>query len=283
MGDPLVELGGLERRPDADGVDRLLTALVGESLFGFRGVLHLTAVWSPPSRPSEPIVMKINPSTPRSELDFFMLNAARAWADAVFTTGRILREEPGLNFELAGRGKRALGLWRARSAGDRGQRSDYPALLILTSGRGLDLDQCVFDACRRGEQVVHFVTGTDTEQDLRDRVEGLALPIQVHALEPVGARSLIEWARQRGYEHLAVEAGPSSALSLYDPPVLIDRLWLSRYRAPSLPEAVRGGAFLELSGTSTSLEARGRLRFGFSSGDWQFGQWQAGGEIASRL
>jgi hypothetical protein len=41
-----------------------------------------------------------------------------------------------------------------------------------------------------------------------------------------------------------VEAGPSSALALYDEPVAVDELWLSIFAGPALPGAARGGAFL---------------------------------------
>ena len=66
-----------------------------EALYGVRelpraaGVLHVAAVWA--ERPDRLTVLEITAQTPKSDDDAFALSLARARADAVLTTGAILR------------------------------------------------------------------------------------------------------------------------------------------------------------------------------------------------
>ncbi|MEM9491879.1 MAG: hypothetical protein AAGC55_22225, partial [Myxococcota bacterium] len=94
------------------------------------GVVHVTAVWA-----RDHLTLRINAETPRSEWDWFALNAARARADAIITTGKILREEPEVSHAIQGPGRAAEGLteWRRQVLG----KTEPPYLLVLTSGRGL--------------------------------------------------------------------------------------------------------------------------------------------------
>ena len=66
-----------------------------------KGALHVAAVWRPAGGDRN-VVLRISDQTPSSEVDFLLLNLARARAEAIVTTGRILHEEPGVVHDLQG-------------------------------------------------------------------------------------------------------------------------------------------------------------------------------------
>ena len=123
------------------------------------GVLQVVSCWRTPMGGAR--VIAINASAPASPTDRFVLHLARSRADAIVTTGSILRAEPKLTHGVAGPAKdRAeLDAWRRESLG----RSASPLSLVLTGGEGLDLDHSLFQA---GNPCVIY-TGEDAAERLR--------------------------------------------------------------------------------------------------------------------
>ena len=103
-----------------DDVDALARRLFGAVPID-DGVVHVTALWAPPE--GERRTLLIGEHSPKSDHDFFSLNLARARADAILVTGKILREEPTLRYDLQGAGElpAALAAWRRERAA-RGHR-----------------------------------------------------------------------------------------------------------------------------------------------------------------
>jgi hypothetical protein len=137
MAASLVELS------DAASVDRAARALFGSSLDTRPAVSHSAAVWR--ADEEEPVTsIRINEHGPKSDLDFLALHIGRARADGIIITGKILREEPALTYDLRAdpRWGDALVSWRERRWG----LTDPPWLLILTSRGEIDFDHPIFHA-----------------------------------------------------------------------------------------------------------------------------------------
>ncbi|MBW2685980.1 MAG: hypothetical protein JRE19_08690, partial [Deltaproteobacteria bacterium] len=131
---------------DAKSVDRAARALFGSELDTRPAVSHSAAVWR--ADEDEPVTsIRINEHSPTSDLDFLALHMGRARADGIIITGKILREEPTLTYDLRAdpRWGDALVDWRERRWG----LCDPPWLLILTSGRDLDFSHPVFHGWAR--------------------------------------------------------------------------------------------------------------------------------------
>ena len=225
------------------------------------GVIHVTAVWRAPAGP--PRVLRIGPDTPRSDTDFLVLNAARARADAIVTSGRVLREEPDVTHALQGPAGavRELTRWRRELHG-----GDAPPLsAVLSSGRDLDLDHPLLCS---GHALL-FVP-EDAARGLRDAASGRALQVIGHPAPDV--RALVGWLRaERGARTISIEAGPSTARELYAPPLAVDELLLSVFEGDELPEEVAGPAFLPLAELARLLPSSSPpVRVAEPSGAWSF-------------
>ncbi|MGH0036278.1 MAG: hypothetical protein ACQGVK_14725 [Myxococcota bacterium] len=203
------------------------------------GVVHVVAVWRPATweddRPGR--VLRVTDTTPRSDTDAFLLALARARADAVLTSGSILRAEPGLSFEAGPRvgAAEALARWRRSRLGKTGPA--VPAVLSRGEEGSLDWDHPVF--ARGGLVLTGAAAAARIPAGARRR--GVrALP-----LESPGAREAVQrLTGELGLADVDVELGPGAGAALYEPPVGIDELWLSTHLEPDLPRALRGGAFL---------------------------------------
>ena len=117
---------------DVASVDRAARALFGSPLDTRPAVSHSFAAWR--AAPDAPLTtIRINEHGPKSDLDFLALHIARARADGIIITGKILRDEPNLTYSLEAdpRWGDALKQWRQRRWG----LCDPPWLLVLT-GRG---------------------------------------------------------------------------------------------------------------------------------------------------
>ena len=135
MAAPLVEL------TDAASVDRAARKLFGSPLRDRPPITHSFAAWR--ADPSAPLTtININEHSPRSELDWLSLHISRARTDAIVITGKILRDEPNLSYDLRAdpRWGDALVLWRERHWG----LAELPWLLILTSSGDIDFTHPVF-------------------------------------------------------------------------------------------------------------------------------------------
>lgn len=198
------------------------------------GVLHPTSVWRGPAGDFEqPMTLRIGDRTPKSEWDLFALCLARARADAIITSGRILRAEPGLRHELLGPGTlpEALAQWR-RELG----KSKPPLSLVLSLSGEIDFEHPLFSGA--GRVVVY--TGERGAWRLESRAADAG--VEVQAAEPPTVRGAIEFARAAfGCATISVEAGPSTTRGLYRKPAIVDEALFSTYLGTDLPTAARGG------------------------------------------
>jgi riboflavin biosynthesis pyrimidine reductase len=197
-------------------------------------VLHVASVWQ--RADGERRVLRVGPETPCSEIDGFVLSLARARADAIVTTGRILRAEPELTHASLGpdRQRADLAEWRRL----RLARHEPARTAVLTSGGELDLDHPLLRAAHRP------LIATRPESAARLGDAAARRGIEVLALDPLDARALLAALRARGARCISIEAGPQTALPLYDSPLAIDELLLSIYAGPEPPVSAIGGPFL---------------------------------------
>jgi riboflavin biosynthesis pyrimidine reductase len=261
------------------GLRRFLTDRLGALPGEAEGVLHVAAVWRPPGQDRN-VVLRIGDQTPESEIDFLLLGLARARADSIVTTGRILREETAVTHDLQGEPsvRTALREWRLETL----RTNAPPWLVILTSGRDLDPDHPAFHAWTR--PIV--LCPESSVAEVRRRVAGTRIEVVGHPAPTL--RAAIVYLREgRGARRISIEAGPSTVIEAYRPaPGLVDEIVLSVFRAPSLPAAVRGG---DLPATSEIEDLLGPARAAFeadqASGTWRYEHYRRcaifGGEASS--
>jgi riboflavin biosynthesis pyrimidine reductase len=261
-----VRVGDIESAPE---LVRFLGSRLGGMPGAEEGVLHVAAVWRPPGEDRN-VVLRICDATPKSEVDFLLLNVARARADAIVTTGRILREERGVTHDLQGPpGVRdALQAWRR----DELHLERPPWLVILTSGRDLDPSHPAFHSWPRP---IVFCPDASAPEIAR-RVQGA--PIETVGRGAPDLRSAISYLRTaRDARRISIEAGPSTAIDAYSEPVVIDELVLSVFARPAIAPDVAGG---ELPPTSEIERLLGRRRACFAieepSGPWRFERYGCG-------
>lgn len=200
------------------------------------GVLHVAAVGHDPSGTLHAIA--IEPRSPRSATDLFLLNLARARADAIVTTGKILREEPRTTHAIGGTADEAAALtaWRRERLG----KPSAPLSVVLTSGRNLDWRHPLF------HQGTPVAVVTDAAAARALRAGAIPSGIEVVERPSPSLRDAIEVLRgERGCACVSIEAGPSTTADLYDPPPAIDELMLSLYEERDLPESLRAGRFVD--------------------------------------
>ncbi|MCB1054327.1 MAG: hypothetical protein KDD11_02295 [Acidobacteria bacterium] len=237
---------GLDEIDSPAAVDAVVEALYGVPAAELLRptVAHVTAQWLSPG--GKRLTLAINDRTPRSAWDRFVLDLSRSAAGAVVTTGATLRAEPQLRHGLLSPPpvRDALTAWRKRWTSD-----EVPLFLVLTSGRGLDLGHPLF----AGPTVVF--TDFDGEAELRD--EAKQRGIEIAAEEDSTPRAAVDWLRGklRGEKtgRISIEAGPSTARQLYEPPVAVDELLLSTYLGKDLAEEVRGPELLPPGGLERAL------------------------------
>ncbi len=251
---------------DAEEIPASIEARL-QALWGLRslpvdaGVLHVVATWLDRGPQGDTRrVIRITPSSPKSETDAFLLNLARARADVILTTGKILRDEPELEYSLPERWRDAMGRWRAEQMG----REEPPTLAVLTSGRDLDPEHPALHGW--ADPVV--LTSDNAACAVRSR---LGSAVRVIGLKSPGPRSAIDWARSRGATTITIEAGPRTARALYAAPLAVDELWLSEYLETNLPPALRGEPLFEGVEVDSHLRpAGGPTLLSQASGRWRF-------------
>ena len=232
MAASLVELS------DAASVDRAARELFGGGSDERPGVSHSFAAWE--SDAGAPLTtILINEHSPKSELDYLTLHIARARADAIVITGKILRDEPSLRFDLRAdpRWGDALLAWRKERWGI----SEPPWLLILTRRGDVDFDHPVFHGRPRP---VIFTSDRTASRKLA------AAPVPVVADEAPDIRRAVRHLQlARECRCVSIEAGPSTACDLYASPMMIDELLLSVISAPPLDPRARGEQLEPLADT----------------------------------
>lgn len=234
MSDTPIDFDAIRHAADVPPAIRML---YGTDLPIDAGIIHPTAVWQ--ASGDRYLTLKLNSETPRSRYDRFVLNLARARADTLLTTGKILREEPQLSTGLLGDGPEcdALLAWRRDMLG----RHHPPTVLVLTSGQGarVDLDHPAF----RGWAAPILFTGHAAAEGLF--AEALARSIEVVSHEAPSIHEAVAYLQgELDCRTVSVEAGPSTSLALYRPAVEVDELLLSVYHGAGVPDSVRGPAFL---------------------------------------
>ncbi len=242
-------------------VNDKLREMYGVDLGGRNGVVHVAAVWAEPG--GGLVTLRINADTPRSGHDFFALNATRARADAIVLTGKILRDEPVLSLDPQGPGRTAAALrqWRRRFAG----LTEPPVILVLTGGRDLAIDHPIW----AGE--ARFAIYTTTEAAARLRPPCASRGIAVVSDPAPDLLSAITYLRDSlSCRTIAIEAGPSTANTLYRDPLTVDELVLSIFDGDTIPESVRGPAFVPLSRIEEVMSASGP---GYSAAE-ESGSWR---------
>lgn len=247
----------------AESVSAKLRELYGEDPARDEGVLHVVAAWQAPD--GRLPVLAIGPSSPASPRDAFALRAARMRADAIVTTGRILRDEPDVTHAER---DAALLAWRRERVG----RAEPPRSVVLTTGAALDARHPLL----RADPPPWLATGRAHARALRAAAPGL----ETIELEPPSLRALLDALARRGARTTLVEAGPSTARALYDAPVAVDELLLSILEEPAADDPRAGGrsAAPALAGelpAPAALDAalgapRHASRWREPSGEWRF-------------
>ena len=239
----------------AQRIEKRLRALGIESLPRNAGVLHGTAVWSDGA--GQFYALKIGKNTPRSPTDDFLLALNRTRADAIVTTGQILRDEPGLRFEVGGDLGRDLREWRQLVLG----RSEAPRIVILTRGGNLPTGHPVLTSGR-----ALIMTGLDASVPEGPQIVRRAAP---------GLLDTVSYLqKEEGRETVLIEAGPRTSAVLYQPGQHVDELMLSVYHEARLPAGVQGHAFLTASSPdSVGLLEISRQSVREGSGLWSFHRW----------
>jgi riboflavin biosynthesis pyrimidine reductase len=203
-------------------------------------------VWEAPDGAYE--TLRVGPDAPRAESDAIVLSAARARADAIITTGRILRDEPDLVHQsIASAGvTRELLAWRHALG-----RSGPPWIAVLTASGELPADHPALAAAGR----LLLFTGEEGAARLR-ATSGLPAAAEIVEHPSPGAQVLVEHLREtRGARSILVEAGASTARTLYEGRGLVDELWLTVCRAPDVGSEHRVGAFVERRRIEATLGA----------------------------
>jgi hypothetical protein len=138
----------------------------------------------------------IGPHSPKSATDFFLLNLARARADAIVTTGKILRDEPAVEHRLQGADGEpaALAAWRRERLGKR----EPPCSVVLTTGREIDLFHPLFRSAPR----VIILTGESAAGALRERAASCRGRGRRAACAEPGRRARLSPYRARLRHHL---------------------------------------------------------------------------------
>jgi riboflavin biosynthesis pyrimidine reductase len=237
-------------------VERELEALFGSSQLARAGVVHVSYVARDAAGRLCPL--RIGPGVPRSETDSFVLGLCRARADALLTSPQNVRSEPGLSHRLTGRWAPSLAAYRAALG-----KHEAPRCALLTRSGDLPRE--------------HPLWSDGTAKVLLtapDRVEALAARwgdrAQVAGLPAPSARSACRWLLASGAALVSVEAGPTTANALYDPPALVDELLLTVWEdappvrallADPLPEDARLFQGLALRGSSRRVEQGHDFRF----------------------
>jgi riboflavin biosynthesis pyrimidine reductase len=251
----------MEPRLDDNAVAAAVRQLYGPvDLRTSTGVIHVVAAFE---HDDDLRVLAIGPSAPQSETDFFVLNLTRARADAIIVTGKVLRDEPELRYDLQGASAVGLSQYRERILG----KTQPPRLIVLTSGRGLDPTHPALHSWARP---VIFTSEAATLPAAVTEHESIEV---VRHPEP-SLRGAIEWARSGGDHTIAIEAGPNTARSLYDGDRdLLDELLLSTFEGSTATEA-RGDILVGRTQLERQLvRPHHEMTVEEPSGPWRFERW----------
>ena len=219
------------------------------------GIIHIAATYRP-HRDRARVNLVINDATPHNPYDGFALAATRARADAIITTGKILRSEPNLQHDdMAGlvgtEAAKGLAAWRRDVAGHR----DGPIVLVLTSGKRLPL---AHPALHRRAPTLIFCP-PEAAQHLPQQLAKSGAAVVSDARTDIA--SAIQYLRRtHGCRSIVIEAGPSTSSKLYgdetartatsDAPMVTELLLTTLHlpsntpHTPALSDRALGGPFI---------------------------------------
>jgi riboflavin biosynthesis pyrimidine reductase len=245
-------------------VARELSLLYGSAEPPRQGVMHIMHVARDPSGTLS--ALRIGPaSTPKSETDFFLVNASRAHADAVLTSAENLRREPTLSHALQGPWSAALTRYRH----DVLQKREPLTCAILTRSGDLPYPHPVWSD---GSTKLIF-TPADAPP-LRSVTTGEhAAEAHVIQLPKLDAVSATRWLRANGSPLVSVEAGPRTVRSLYEAGA-VSELWLTRWESVT-PDAEFAGALPEDSALFRGLSLVGSSERSERGQQFRFERWRA--------
>lgn len=291
----------MSSRRTRDRLDAALADLFGAPIDwrNETGLLQVTAIAA-----ATRSVLAVGAGAPASPTDRFVLGFARARADAIVTTGAILRAEPDLvhRFSDDPEEDAAWRDWRA----DRLGRSGAPVLLVLSLGGEIPL---AHPALARSVRTIVWTSPAGQERlrragsPLETRV-GPDGPLSIgsadaHRPPPAAAVAALSdayrWLRAEiGARTVSIEAGPRATLGLYASGggasaivqasdgsaqgfARVDELLLSVFEGGAAP-AVAGPAFPDSARLSdhfaTAAGPRSRLRVEERSGAWVFERYR---------
>jgi riboflavin biosynthesis pyrimidine reductase len=237
-------------------VARALIELYGSAEPPGPGVLHIMHVARAPGGYLSALRIG-TPTTPKSESDFFVVNAARAHADAILTSAENLRREPTLSHALQGPWADALARYRREVL----HKDVPPTVAILTRSGDLPRPHPVW---RDGTPKLIF-TPADTSPPARDVAEEDGRTV---ALPNLDAASACHWLHAHDLPLISVEAGPHTVRALYSAQI-VSELWLTHWEsvtndaefAGALPEDATLFRGLELVGSTRRSEGGHQFRF----------------------
>lgn len=218
----------------AQNVRDELSSLLGDACESAPSVIHVAMV----ARRADGSfgVLRLQ-SAPNGHHAWFLRNVARARADAVITTGKILRDEPRIDLSVQGPGELGAGLWRFRR--ERLGKTEPPLLLVLTHGQGLDPDHPTWASPGRELVFTEPTAAPTLTQSLGER------RVEIITRENSDIRSAIAYLNQeRGVRTVTVETGPTTSRQLYQAPVAVEELLLAVCEDPPASGGEQTGAFL---------------------------------------
>jgi len=208
--------------------------------FDFRtlsGLVHITSVQESSQNPGFFETINIGPQSPKSENDFFILNAVRAAADITLHTSRTVRLETEMTANVQGPFESALKQWRKEMLHKGNARKVY-----LLTRADPPLDHPFFSP--RDYEVHICYPKRFTDVNLRKSLQEKQFNhIFLHSFTCSSShfgRDFIEYVYQvekpgmGNPKTITVEMGPTSSLQLYDPKnPLVDFIFLSIFRSSS--------------------------------------------------
>ena len=241
-------------------VARQVRELYADDLLEDEGVLQVSSGWLDAQGVLHSI--RIGPQAPRSATDGFALGLARARADIIVTTGRILRDEPELVHEIASDPRLDLSAWRREHL----RRSSPPEVAVLTSGRALDWNHPVFSRASR----VSIFTGEDQRRALATEAKARGVKL-ITDPEPTLEGLLAYLGTRHEVRTVTLEVGPSTVASLYAGGGHVQEWMLSACLAETIAQEVVGDPWPDSSQRlRAGLRLRSERRLEEESGPWAF-------------
>ncbi len=210
-------------------VSARLREIYGQDPARSTGVTHIVAAARGPDARLH--ALRIGPHAPKSDTDFFLLQAVRARVAAVLTSSANLRAEPGLVHDFVGESRGALADYRRQVA----NKQQPLEVFVLTQSGDLPPQHPIWsDSARK-----HVLT----ERAAAARVlKCVPSDVIVHQIDQLDLRAAVAFVRGLGHAAISIEAGPTLLRAAYHERSVVDELCLSLYLGAELMPAALGGA-----------------------------------------